>query len=320
MFAAVVDSIPFLGGPVATATAFPRFVLVTDELRADGSFLLHPFLARALATKSSPSTTTTIRQGPTPPARTGAVAATTPARGAQLSLGPDGAVLVAIAHTLKHHDAIAKKLGYSLRQHPRFKCIDCFSHLHSLTTGPFLPTSQGPVQGPDLDPDAPFNECPWPADALRNLHDHVLAAARSLRVASERPTVVVDDLTTLLYAGAPASEVVAFALALRRAVFTMGGTLVMLAHDDKTTGVDRDLALVVGELRAIMDCGLRVAGLSSGHVEGVTGELFIKRGKRFEDGEEGSAFGAAEMPEQRRLLYHIAETGVRFFNPGHVPS
>ncbi|KAJ3300060.1 Elongator subunit elp6 [Borealophlyctis nickersoniae] len=86
-----------------------RFVLITDELKADASFLLHHFISRHLR-QNDPRCSVT---------------------------------LIALAQTYQHYVLVAKKLGVNLTTHTqtrRFTCLDSFSDVRT-ATGPFAALS-----------------------------------------------------------------------------------------------------------------------------------------------------------------------------------
>ncbi|KAJ3209543.1 hypothetical protein HDU67_006132 [Dinochytrium kinnereticum] len=96
--------------------------------------------------------------------------------------------------------------------------------------------------------------------------------------------VVVDDLTALLSIGFAALDVFRLFMAVREHINSMEGTLVVLLHSDQTTLPDVDQVNLLTQLS-------------------------IMRGPRLND--------TKFIPQT--LLFHVAETGVKFFAPGHVP-
>ncbi|KAI8830848.1 hypothetical protein BC829DRAFT_494647 [Chytridium lagenaria] len=250
--------------PTFAGRRYPRSIIITDEVRADGAFLLHHFLGRSLRKSEE-----------------------------------RGAVLVGLNQSLLHHDAVARKLGYSARQSKNFRFVDCLPHLHDLS-GPFY------VKG-EHDGTVSLNR-------LKSLYNVVISKVDELDketviAGSQGFLIVVDDLSSLLSMGFGAMDVFRFFMALREYIHEVNGTLVVLLHADRTTLVDVGQINLIQQIRNVCDFGLAVEGLESGFTDGVSGQLSIIRGLRLND--------TKFIPQT--LLYSVAETGVKFFAPGHVP-
>ncbi|KAJ3098305.1 Elongator subunit elp6 [Phlyctochytrium bullatum] len=274
----------------------PLAVLVTDEARTEGTFLLHHFVGRCLRRRLAAAGEARTSVGSVGKVKAGAAEEV-----------ESGAVLVCLRNPVDGFDTVAKKLGYSPRTSRLFRHVDGFSHLHDFS-GPFSPSTfpaseslasrHADTKGPTL-------------SRLHGLYLAIVERMESLREKDgpERPClVVVDDLTCLVDVGFGAEDVYRFYMALREHVFDTCGTLVVLAHKDKTTILDKEHDWLCSMVLMSSDCWMSVTGLESGYTDSVTGQVVINRGPHLVDLEFKPV----------HLLYHVAETGIKFFAPGHV--
>ncbi|KAG5455670.1 MAG: hypothetical protein BJ554DRAFT_4831, partial [Olpidium bornovanus] len=244
-------------------------VLVTDTLEPAGEFLLHQFIAAGVRSCSRPAAA--------------AGADSTAARRASPVL------LLAMSAPFTHYEAVARKMvgrlvdgapayGISLtaaEERGHFAFLDGFTALTTMSRDaaavaadvlagvPEQPHHFGPVDAFDEDELA----------CSKRLYDDVERAAAALLVKSGKVGqkgmyLVIDDISAMLSAGAPAGCPVEF----------FGGNLIVLAHADKGMTLDPEHEYLVKSLMYATDYILAVRPLLSGYSRDVHGQSLPEAG------------------------------------------
>ncbi|KAJ3287097.1 hypothetical protein HDU76_007873, partial [Blyttiomyces sp. JEL0837] len=247
--------------------------MITDEVRTSGAFLLHHFLGDHLRKRADPL-----------------------AAAQQASV----VVLVSMTQTLKHYDALAKKMGYPLAQNPRFRFINCFQHLGSFD-GPFQHSNVSTLESNAINSDGGL-----PSHHLKALLETIIDIVEEGMRQNQGSTstgccLVFDDLSVLLDLGFAVEDLIKFVLSLQRYVQGTGGALVVLLHADKVTKPELPQVYMVQSLSHMVDYRLHVEKLESGNIEGVTGQIKVIINPAMRD-------DPTLIPVN--MLYHISETGV----------
>ncbi|KAI8897941.1 hypothetical protein BC833DRAFT_526492 [Globomyces pollinis-pini] len=175
-------------------------------------------------------------------------------------------ILIGLAQNRNHYVTVGKKLGIQLEQIPDFNFIDLLNQL---------------VNDSDISLDTILNQIKQSLSKL------------------SKPTVIVDDVTPLLYFGLDVIKVITFLSELHHIVHDNGGLLVLLSHDDCPG--DKDLVLLNNWISHQMETIL------VGFTEGVNGQLQVKRGSKSIEG---------KSVVEGLLLYYLTESGVNFFTRG----
>ncbi|ORY41318.1 hypothetical protein BCR33DRAFT_852316 [Rhizoclosmatium globosum] len=152
----LASNLPPLSSPPASTR-----ILITDDIRADGFPVLHNYLAAAQFNNKSTAAATTT--------------------------------LVSFSHPQSHYEAVARKLGYTLKA----TFVDGVRLL--------------------VDDDTP---------SVSKLMEHIKKSAVSGCM------LVLDNIGLLLGLGVPVDAVVLFLVDVRKVVDSMGGNLVVLVHAD----------------------------------------------------------------------------------------
>ncbi|TPX72172.1 hypothetical protein SpCBS45565_g00617 [Spizellomyces sp. 'palustris'] len=244
-----------------------RFVLITDVVRADGSFLLHHFIGRHLR----------IEEG------TGW-----------------NVVLVGLAQAFNHYLLIGKKLGVTLASYERkgrFTFLDGLSNAR---------TASGPFANANAEVAPSIQQSAKRYPDVRNLFANILAAVSSNVQDGAKPCIVIDDLNMLLYSGVPLGDLLTCISSLNSYVAQHNGCLVVLVHNDTSSGDVRQAAMCKS-LSHLADYVLEVQGLESGATQGLHGQLTLGRGPLLND--------PSFSPHV--LHYRLADSGVQFFKKGY---
>ncbi|KAM0789383.1 hypothetical protein ACM66B_000212 [Microbotryomycetes sp. NB124-2] len=179
-------------------------------------------------------------------------------------------IFVGLHDTLEHYSAICRKSGVQLvteQNNGRFKFVD------GLTT----------------------------IMQLQDVHNEVKSA---LAASGQGAVVVIDDVTSLIWSGNDARDVVRAMSSLRSLVSEHEASLVMLVHgDDVSTNGDSTDSYLFRRCLQISDLWLRTSVLSSQ----TRGELSIHRGPALVQD-----FGIVDRSGPTALQYKLDENGPAF--------
>ncbi|KAJ3205751.1 hypothetical protein HDU82_004978 [Entophlyctis luteolus] len=225
----------------------PGTVLITDDIRADGFPFLHHFLAQSCAADVPAST-----------------------------------ALVSFSHPRSHYEAVARKLGYTLRPQS-FLFIDAIPLIPLMTIPAISATSE-----------------PIAKNQLAQLESHLAAivANTTSGTVAAGSTLFIDDASSLTAMGIPATDVFSFIATSARRLFPR---VVVLLHTDSLTAVAPQ---AVHALADLADCVVEARGLDSGFSEHASGRVRVL--SRSSGGDES-----------RDLLFLVSESAVRVWAPGN---
>jgi len=203
----------------------------------------------------------------------------------------ENVLLIAFAQILNHYVMVLKKMGFNLtasKEKGQFHIIDCLSNLHGWNR--------------QSGSDAPFQ---LSSSSLKDLYfqiKNVVSKAKS-------PCIIIDDISILYFSGTPVKDILAFFQYLRCLVEQNGGSLVILAHDDKQElEYDDEYQIFVKSL--IYQAGqiIQVRQMDSGYSKDVDGEISLLNGLKLQD--------ASEYTENRSFHFKLSDNSVKLFPKG----
>ncbi|CAG8557448.1 11356_t:CDS:2 [Paraglomus occultum] len=210
-------------------------------------------------------------------------------------------VLVGFNQTLSHYQAIGKKLGIDLSQE---KSKSLFSFIDGLTS--FYCSNDTSQSTADTDASSISQSSSPIEDNLRKFYVMVKEVVAEHPVGSA-VSLVIDDLSTLLFAGIQVEAVLRFVKNCRLLIEKNGGSLTLLVHGDDILMHDINYELFVKSLMYQSEYILSTRGLSSGYSRDVSGDITIARGPRNND----TSYRTASWH------YKTLDNNVQFFAKGH---
>ncbi|RUS13699.1 hypothetical protein BC937DRAFT_94904, partial [Endogone sp. FLAS-F59071] len=253
-------------------------IVITDTLGADANFLLHHFIANQLKADG----------------------------------GTGKVVLAGLAHIFNHYAIVGKKLvgaigeqGVNLQQAKQshnLAFIDALTHLNR------APSSLPPLSSQPPIPSVPTAVLAASAN-LRSFYNTLYAA-----LDGDRPLVILDDASVLLWSGYDVMDVVGFVRALRVLLQKRNGTLITLIHADEQLASDPAQDAFVPSVLGMADLVLSIQGLGSGFSKDVHGQLSIIHGAQYTL--RIPSLTTPPLPIPQSVHYKILDNTVQFFARG----
>ena len=200
-------------------------------------------------------------------------------------------IVLALAQTVTHYNAVAQKLGVGLKsacESGRVMFLDCLSPSHTST--------KVPVHQVTLDPDED--------DALFKVYKLIKENC------SPSVVILIDDLTMLVNLGFDVRTILDFCQHCMSLCATTGSFVAYIRNDINDAGVvDDETDLVQMQLRYWCSLHIHASGLSSGYSRAVHGDMSIHQ-----------SCLAQRKPNDKakvtRVQYQVHEKGISIFAKG----
>jgi hypothetical protein len=214
-----------------------------------------------------------------------------------------GVCLVALHNSFGHYHNVGTKLGYNLRQLQEKGCVESIEVLKLLNGSLNTVNERGSQQNILFD-----NE----ENTVRNLFHLIEEKAKKLLQNNELVSLVIDDLSDLLYLGIPLKEVLSFFQYCRSLLDSQPGlSLVVLAHNAEG---DEEQNLLTAGLSHVADMTVTICGLKTGQSSDVSGAMKVIH-RRWDE-----PVVAHEWNEQNLYHFKLLDRQVKVFAPGTASS
>ncbi|KAJ9089455.1 Elongator subunit elp6, variant 3 [Entomophthora muscae] len=129
-------------------------------------------------------------------------------------------------------------------------------------------------------------------------------------------SVMIDDISVLLFYGCPSSLVMKFIFWLKRQIYQRNGCLIVLSHGDQPFEEDKECSSLTHSLLHSCEAWFRVSALPSGLSQDVHGQVTIHSGPQWPLNNKFDDIPVQFTTSLPTLHYQLRDNNITFFPKG----